>query len=75
MGGRRFLEALTGGSTVVGGTMAALVRSIQGLSAGVTGVVYCDSAASDRSHRFGVQTPTKTRHAATTRLALEESVF
>lgn len=71
VGGRRLREDLTGGSSEEeGGAMAALVRSTHGLSAGVIGVVYCESAESDRSQRLGVHTPTKTRHAATSRLAL-----
>ena len=46
--------------------------SIQTDSGGVLGTVYCVSAARERSERLGAQTPTRTRHAATSRFALEE---
>ena len=49
----------------------ALERSIQGFSGGILGTVYWATAVSDRSHRFGAQTPTRTRQAATRRLALQ----
>jgi hypothetical protein len=44
-------------------------RSTQGFSGGVSGVVYCESAASGRSNRRGVQTPMSRRHAAMSRFA------
>ena len=47
-----------------------LGRSIQGFSFGLSGVVYCASAVIDSSHRFGAQTPKRTRQAATSRFAL-----
>lgn len=48
---------------------------IQGLSAGIWGVVYWASAAKERSQRFGAQMPTRTRQAAMTRFRLfDESV-
>ena len=48
----------------------AFERSIQGFSGGIRGSVYCARAWKDISHRFGAQTPTSTRHAATRRFAL-----
>jgi hypothetical protein len=44
--------------------------SIHGFSFGFSGVVYCERAAIESSHRFGVQTPKSTRQAATKRFAL-----
>lgn len=46
-------------------------RSIHGLSGGVSGTVYCFRAATDISHFFGVQTPTRTRQAAISLFALK----
>ena len=48
----------------------AFERSIHGFSGGIRGTVYCATAGRDKSHRFGAQTPTRTRQAATTRLTL-----
>lgn len=66
VGGRRLRAVLTGGSSGI------VVRCTHGLSPGegVVGIVYCESAASDRSQRFGTHTPTKIRHAARSRFAL-----
>lgn len=49
----------------------ALVRSIHGFSGGTRGTVYWATAERDMSHLFGAQTPTRTRQAATRRLALQ----
>ena len=49
----------------------ALVRSIHGFSGGILGTVYWATAERERSQRLGAQTPTRTRHAATSRLALQ----
>lgn len=65
VGGRRLRADVTGGSSSVGGAMVFCK-----LSPWAAGVVYCERAARDRSQRFGAQTPTNTRHAATSRLAL-----
>ena len=43
--------------------------SIHWLTGGRFGVRYCCRALSERSDRFGVQTPTRTRHAATSYFA------
>lgn len=48
-----------------------LARSIQGFSGGTRGTVYWATAETDMSHCFGTQTPTRTRQAATRRLALQ----
>lgn len=47
-------------------------RSIHGFSGGIRGTVYCAIALRDMSHRLGAQTPTRTRQAATRRLALQD---
>jgi hypothetical protein len=44
--------------------------STHGFSFGVRGVVYCESAASESSQRFGAQRPNSTRQVATNRFAL-----
>lgn len=51
-----------------------LSESTQGLSGGTGGVLYWESAARERSQRLGAHTPTRTRHAAMTRLKLEDRV-
>lgn len=51
----------------------AFERSIHGFSGGIRGTVYCAIALRDMSHRLGAQTPTRTRQAATRRLALQRS--
>ena len=51
----------------------AFERSIHGFSGGIQGTVYCATAERERSHFLGTQTPTRTRQAATRRLALQGS--
>ncbi len=51
----------------------AFERSTHGFSGGILGTVYCATAGKDISHRFGAQTPTRTRQAATRRLTLQSS--
>lgn len=86
-GGRRLGALDTGGSggskpdASEEGSGAATLRagdevddlglSIQGFSLGTMGVVYCDKTAVENSHRLGAHTPTSTRQAAITRLALQ----
>jgi len=72
----RLREKIGGSFTCAGGDGAdERLLSIQGLSAGIWGVVYWESAAKERSQRFGAQTPTRTRQAAMTRFRLfDESV-
>ena len=48
----------------------AFERSTHGFSGGTRGTVYWATAERDRSHRLGAHTPTSTRQAATSRLAL-----
>lgn len=52
------------------GAVEGIGRSIHGFSLGMSGVVYCESAATGNSQRLGAQMPTRTRHAAMIRLAL-----
>jgi len=70
VGGRRFRTDVTGGSSTVGGAIVCFVLCTHGFSGGIAGVVYCERAAKGRSQLLGAQTPTNTRHAATSRLAL-----
>lgn len=65
-------EVSAGWATVAASTLCVLSfeRSIHSFSAGTAGIVYCESAFSERSHFFGIHTPTSTRHAATRRFTL-----
>lgn len=74
VGGRRLRVDVTGGSSAEdamrpGPVTTSWARSTQGLAAGVTGVVYCESAVAFKSQRLGAQTPRRTRHAVANLLA------
>lgn len=65
-------EPLTGSGSALPEMRRGLTleRSIHSFSAGRAGVVYCERALNERSHFFGIHTPTRMRHAATRRFTL-----
>ena len=75
--GEEFEDAVEAPLATGGVTVPAILRgltlerSIHSFSAGRAGTVYWERALSERSHFFGIQTPTRMRQAATRRFTLQ----